>query len=59
MKKHICVKLIYTKFIRVYWIPETIGIGIFFMTDSFMLNFQIGSFQIILGTWEGWGKDEV
>lgn len=59
MKNHICVKLIYTKFFRVYWIPEIFGIGINFMPDTFMLNFQIGSFQIMLGTWEGWGKDEV
>ena len=59
MKNHICVKLIYTKYFRVYWIPETIGIGINIMTEDFITNIQIGSIQIILGTWEGWGKDEV
>lgn len=56
MKNHICVKLIYTKYFRVYWIPETIGIGINITTKDFIINIQIGSIQIILGTWEGWGE---
>lgn len=56
MRNHICVTLIYTKYFRVYWIPEIFGIGINLMTDDFMLNIQIGTLQIMLGTWEGWGK---